>query len=411
MRLERYATDGTMITSTALSPHYPISPAKNSADLTLCNGRYWIGGRDFDGVLSVDQFDHTDVRPVVFSPEPVSGPGKMSFIACPDGGSNPGSEYCSISGGNSPNWISSVELQRTGGAPHSILLNSSDDNSGYADFTDLLTEPVKAGSLVQIQLGQGNPFPNGEQLYWSVYLDANQNKIFEPQELLLAEASPGFIDSFIVIPQSALEGETRLRVVMSAGNPTDPCGSFPDGEAEDYTLTILPGDGPFYCSSWGDYSYPYIEMVELKRTDAGNEPIVTNQSGDNGGYFHFPPSSTQEALEAGSLVQVALAQGFHDQFPPTPDNQFWSIFLDKDQNGEFSPEERILHRESPGGVYTFMEIPADAISGLTRMRVVLSVGQDNGPCGPFPTGEVEDYTVLINPAPPFSLTIWYSRYW
>jgi hypothetical protein len=86
----------------------------------------------------------------------------------------------------------------------------------------------------------------------------------------------------------------------------------------------------------------------------------------------------------------------------TFDEQF-RIWLDANQDGEFSDDEMLLDsvlvREDTF-LLTVLTIPEDALTGSTRMRVSMAFANPNsppnqGPCGLIDFGEIEDYCVEI----------------
>jgi hypothetical protein len=76
-------------------------------------------------------------------------------------------------------------------------------------------------------------------------LDNNQNGVFEANELLYDQnnALTGVLNGQITIPETALEGLTRMRVQMvyqGYGSAALPgvCGNFQSGETEDYCVNV-----------------------------------------------------------------------------------------------------------------------------------------------------------------------------
>lgn len=88
-----------------------------------------------------------------------------------------------------------------------------------------------------------------------------------------------------------------------------------------------------------------------------------------------------------------------------------AIWIDFNQNGAFTANEKLY--VSPGGTpgpHTergFLNIPATALPGITRMRVVTvetGVPGNIQPCGTYTWGETEDYNVNITPCVPVTVT-------
>jgi hypothetical protein len=78
-------------------------------------------------------------------------------------------------------------------------------------------------------------------------------------------------------------------------------------------------------------------------------------------------------------------------------DEFFIVWIDLNQDGSFTNEEELFNSGSPkkGLVTSILSIPASAILGSTRMRVVMQYRQEPGACV-FPVeffGEVEDFCV------------------
>lgn len=122
------------------------------------------------------------------------------------------------------------------------LLNESGNNGGYADFTGLVAE-VKNTDPVAVVLIPGF---GGETEYkenWRIWVDFNQNQLFEEAELVFEEGgNPGLVFGAFSIPDTIYEGKFGLRVSMRYGAFPEPCGNIGWGEVEDYTLAVTKGE-------------------------------------------------------------------------------------------------------------------------------------------------------------------------
>lgn len=139
--------------------------------------------------------------------------------------------YCTIIGDESQfEWIESMTLGN--------YVNVSGNNGGYELF-----------SATGIVLNQGGSYaisldPDfSGQTYnevFRVWLDADQNGLFDDVSELLYESSPtpNIVTANITVPAATVPGITRLRVAMSWDEPTASCGNYDYGETEDYCVTI-----------------------------------------------------------------------------------------------------------------------------------------------------------------------------
>lgn len=110
-----------------------------------------------------------------------------------------------------------------------------------------------------VYAGQKYPFTinstflgNPHNMNIAVWMDANYNGVYETSELVYSffhNQSTSFSDS-VLIPFNCYVGKIKMRVMMADNNNPYPCeaapyfdnwnGALPVGEAEDYTLNVLP---------------------------------------------------------------------------------------------------------------------------------------------------------------------------
>jgi len=141
--------------------------------------------------------------------------------------------YCAIAGATDYEYINRI---RSG-----FLDNTSGNNNGYGDYTGL-SKSIIAGTLQRIHLTPG--FVNSIWTeYWQVYIDYNHDGDFTDQGELVGQGhNAGIVNINFTVPLTALNGKTRMRIVMhynSYLNQT--CSNFADGEAEDYSIKIIGG--------------------------------------------------------------------------------------------------------------------------------------------------------------------------
>lgn len=149
---------------------------------------------------------------------------------CPSTYTNPGSEF-----------ISNVTFAG--------IDNDSGDAStnGYEDFTAISGNVVANSSYTfEVTIDTQGNFTD----HCNVYIDWNQNLVFEGSELYdlgdVTNTSAGVLSTSISVPSDAINGNTRMRVLIEANeDPTGPCDDhvIEWGETEDYTLNITGGVG------------------------------------------------------------------------------------------------------------------------------------------------------------------------
>ena len=143
----------------------------------------------------------------------------------------PTTSYCEARGENTfYEWIDYVELNE--------LVNESGRDEGYGDYTNL-NATVERNSSPTIRVSKGSNF--NYTVEWSIYIDFNQNNIFEEAERLTdgSSDSNNILEGTFDVPANAKLGSTRMRIVMRDDGGSDPCGSFEFGEVEDYTVQIV----------------------------------------------------------------------------------------------------------------------------------------------------------------------------
>jgi hypothetical protein len=141
-----------------------------------------------------------------------------------------GQEYCSAScESQNFEWIKRVEV---GG------INNYSGASEYSDFTHISTN-VSRGASVSYSLTPGFARSSAEE-EWTVFIDYNRDYDFEDSgELVAFGLSWGVLSGSFTVPTSAAVGSTRMRVIMEFyETDREPCGVFPYGEVEDYTVNI-----------------------------------------------------------------------------------------------------------------------------------------------------------------------------
>lgn len=130
----------------------------------------------------------------------------------------------------------------------------------------------------------------------------------------------------------------------------------------------------------------------IRRVAIGN--FFENISGaEPEGYSNYGLSLDPVPLMRGLPYPLQLEPAFSG----SPYLEAFSIWVDLDQNGFFTGQEKVFSGESSSQVTTGnLIIPASALPGLTRMRVVMQFLSASDPC-PFLSvyGETEDYCIYL----------------
>jgi hypothetical protein len=119
------------------------------------------------------------------------------------------------------------------------VINQTMSNNGYADFTNLVATFTQ-GSIVSGYLS-GASTPAGLLENYSIWIDYNHDNDFTDageQVVKMTSDFSGYIAVNFTVPATAVPGTTRMRVTIQNGSAPAPCGAYPRGETEDYSVVI-----------------------------------------------------------------------------------------------------------------------------------------------------------------------------
>jgi hypothetical protein len=137
--------------------------------------------------------------------------------------------YCAASGGACDEYIVRVQLNE---------IDNMTTCSGYANYTNLSTS-MKVGTSYEIIVTNGAlQWPDDQCGLW---VDWNQNEVFDPSEEIPMNGTPGVgpYTAQITPPIGAKSGATRLRTRITYNQTPVPCGTTSYGEVEDYTVNVM----------------------------------------------------------------------------------------------------------------------------------------------------------------------------
>lgn len=199
-------------------------------------------------------------------------------------------------------------------------IDNSSYTKAYSDFSFHNTD-IEKNEPTSISLTTGFGYYTFPE-YWRVWIDYNQNEIFEPNEMAFQKMTPSPPNGTyehttlgnITIPETAATGPTLMRIIMSRTGFAEPCDTIAFGEIEDYTINILgtpaatlpgcsqmlipldnatnvPLNTPF---SWTTATDATGYQLTVSSTPNGHDVLDHLDVGDVTGYqlFPFPHNST-----------------------------------------------------------------------------------------------------------------------
>lgn len=235
----------------------------------------------------------------------------------------PPGEYCEAEG-DAPwlEWIANIEFND---------LNNNSSKSKYSDFTGL-SATLSPGENYLIALTTGFSWEVFDE-YYRVWIDYNQNNVFdEPEEIAysgILTGSPNgtsFADLLgsIDVPANAPAGTTRMRVSMQRGAYAAPCGNFPRGEVEDYSIVIAESGPSITLDNCPEDIVEFAPIGETSAQvtwtpptafttcDPNTVSLVQTTGPPNGSFFNFggPTNITYRATDDCGNIEFCTFRVF-----------------------------------------------------------------------------------------------------
>lgn len=326
---------------------------------------------------------------------------------------NPAFQY-----GADSNMITNVSL--------GTINNTSSSQSGstqiYENFTSMSTD-LQAGNSYQISVkGPSSTFPSDVV----VFIDFNKNGNFDDAGERfnigrLGAANPFnamTITGMIAIPANAASGATRMRVLKNTNTAaySDPnaansintaCDTgLRAGQAEDYTVNITGNNVVFPSPYCGPENVTTLTVSEITKVEFAGISRESTIDGNSDAIENF--TGTVFNVNRGNSYPITITGGTQGQTTVSA-----YAYIDLNHNNIFDVNEVFnlgyLDNSDPipgrqsGVTSGTIEIPADAMLGETRFRIVKAYESsswmgtlENRPCpsGWF-IGQVEDYTLNV----------------
>lgn len=114
----------------------------------------------------------------------------------------------------------------------------------------------------------------GNEGYWGVWFDWNQNHAFEATELAYSNSTGSPTNQILIsvtVPSDAIPGYTRMRILVNPNNSdVDPCGEYFEGNGLDYGLNITQ---PYTCFQSTSMNFDGVnDGIEVANAESFLEP-------------------------------------------------------------------------------------------------------------------------------------------
>ncbi|THF51291.1 hypothetical protein E6C50_05850 [Flavobacterium supellecticarium] len=236
--------------------------------------------------------------------------------------------YCTATSTSSSYYISSFKT--TGAISDAVNNNSGYSTSGYGDFTSLDAAQQIAGGDLNISVVLAGP----DKQFVSAWVDWNKNNDFTDSGENVYNSSVNILSTTFgfVIPAGTAPGNYRLRIRSANGNNgtvLSPCGSYTNGETEDYILTVIAdcpakiltaptvescGEGPVTLTVTGSAG---VTSYRWYTSETGGSPIA----GATSASYTTPPlmmSATYYVTAVNGSCESLVRRAITAKIKPVP---------------------------------------------------------------------------------------------
>jgi hypothetical protein len=277
--------------------------------------------------------------------------------------------------------------------------NATANGDGVDEDGVVFVDPLVTGTNANIQVMSST---GGGELNYFIDWDADGTFGNNANENLSATLTGGSETLVVAVPAGAALGTTYARFRLSTAGGLNQQGTAVDGEVEDYLIQVLNtaptldfGDAPdapyatLLSNNGARHAVggPTLGIAVTTEADATPSSLAVTDADDG---VAFPELLT---ADSSANIQVTSSAGGGQL----------NYFIDFDQDGTFgnNANEAFSANLSGGTEMISVAVPAAAIGGQTFARFRISSAGGLGATGLSATGEVEDYAVVIIPAPSF----------
>lgn len=207
--------------------------------------------------------------------------------------------YCSSrSTRNRFEWIKEVNI-------NTHINETAADGSGYGNYTDQIIE-VDTGDVVTVELTPGYRRRVYDE-YWRIWADWNYDGDFDDAgEKVFEQKGKNIQTGSFTVPVHVEPDHLQLRVSMRWRKYAPACGSFRNGEVEDYTIKVNGGQGYLSSGKYDRLSYQDPSDGEELYEFVDIYPTRVTQGDFIHGYLRVNTPGTKQFYILNTLGQIVL---------------------------------------------------------------------------------------------------------
>ncbi|WP_119862199.1 GEVED domain-containing protein [Pseudoalteromonas sp. MSK9-3] len=264
----------------------------------------------------------------------------------------------------------------------SALANTElEQTANYNELGDLLTASQAQGRFAWL-----------EKCYDGLLVEVWE-RAFDTTQIISKEEKLNQLKALWLSPQRLAQGKAQYLTFANtdftnpydwhAGNSaTDACSTMPPEYVPVALKTTILAHQ--YCENAAfDNEWEWVSKVS-----------IDNFTHESVGRDYTAVSGKVVTLPAGRTVSMTITPG--NKEPDYPSFVAARVWIDWDQNGQFSTSEMVFKSASDGIFKFAVNVPAEQLDGVTLMRVATDAGGgSDDACNRIHYGEVEDYLVTI----------------
>ena len=267
----------------------------------------------------------------------------------------------------------------------------SSSTDAYYDFTCPNVVYVEQGGSFDVSIDfEDDGF---DSHYSNLYVDWDRNGDWSTatEYQIFSDVSDDTVTytATIDVPEDAPTGGTLARARLSWNGFDGPSATGEYGEVNDFTVYVEPSSDCVDATKWPDGTGS-SGAENIDEVDLGGQ--VVKSSADNA-YEDFTCPDVVTVQPGDSFtVSMDWSDGGYN-------NHYANVFVDWDQNEDWSTaSEYVLMQDVDDDTVTAattIDVPSDAPTGSTLVRVRLSWSGFDGPSDTGTYGEVNDFTVVV----------------